>query len=117
MSRTGFTLIELSIVLVIIGLVVGGVLVGQDLIKSAGIRSQISQLEKYDTAIQTFRTKYNALPGDIPAAAAARFGMQARSGAAFHGDGDGTLESCSSFSSIAGFSGCETVLFWRDLSF
>ena len=38
----GFTLIELSIVLVIIGLLVGGVLVGQDLIRAAGVRAQIS---------------------------------------------------------------------------
>ena len=45
--KTGFTLVELSIVIVIIGLIVGGVLVGQDLIKSAEIRSQISQIEQY----------------------------------------------------------------------
>jgi prepilin-type N-terminal cleavage/methylation domain-containing protein len=40
--RNGFTLIELSIVLVIVGLIVGGVLVGQDLIRSAAVRAQIS---------------------------------------------------------------------------
>ena len=42
-ARQGFTLIELSIVLVVIGLVVGGVLVGQDLIRAAGVRATISQ--------------------------------------------------------------------------
>ncbi len=61
----GFTLIELSIVLVIIGLVVGGVLVGQDLIHSAQLRSQVTQLEKLNSAATAFRLKYNALPGDI----------------------------------------------------
>lgn len=61
----GFTLIELSIVLVIIALIVGGVLVGQDMIKGAEIRAQVSQLESVSTAANTFRAKYKALPGDI----------------------------------------------------
>ena len=52
---SGFTLIELSIVLVIIGLIVGGILTGKDLIDSAQVRAQISQIEKYQTATQTFR--------------------------------------------------------------
>lgn len=64
-KQQGFTLIELSIVLVIIGLIVGGVLVGQDLIKAAQVRAAISQIEKYDSAVNTFRTKYNGLPGDL----------------------------------------------------
>jgi prepilin-type N-terminal cleavage/methylation domain-containing protein len=61
----GFTLIELSIVLVIIGLIVGGVLVGQDLIKAARMRAQISQIEQYDSTANTFRNKYGGLPGDL----------------------------------------------------
>jgi len=64
--RMGFTLIELSIVLVIIGLIVGGVLVGRDLIQAASIRASISQLEQYEAAANTFRVKYNGLPGDLP---------------------------------------------------
>ena len=63
-QKTAFTLIELSIVLVIIGLIVGGVLVGQDLIKAAQIRAQMSEVEKLNTAVSTFRLKYNCLPGD-----------------------------------------------------
>lgn len=62
----GFTLIELSIVLVIIGLLVGGVLVGRELIVSAKIRKGISDLEKLGTAVQTFKLKYNCIPGDCP---------------------------------------------------
>lgn len=63
-KENGFTLIELSIVLVVIGLIVGGVLVGQDLIRAAQIRSTISKVEEYKTAANTFRLKYNCLPGD-----------------------------------------------------
>src|SRR3982751_930235 len=77
-AEKGFTLIELSIVLVIIGLIVGGVLVGQDLIRAAEVRATISQIEKYNTAVNTFRGKYNALPGDLNASTATAFGFLAR---------------------------------------
>ena len=73
--REGFTLIELSLVLVIVGLIIGGVVVGRDLIHSAEIRATISQIEKYNTAVNTFRTKYNCLPGDCPAAQAQQLGI------------------------------------------
>lgn len=65
-NKSAFTLIELSIVLVIIGLLAGGVLVGRDLIEAAKVRNQASQIEKISTAVYTFRLKYNAIPGDIP---------------------------------------------------
>src|ERR1700722_15466804 len=74
-QTNGFTLIELSIVLVIIGLIVGGVLVGQDLIKAAEVRAQISQIEKYNTAVNTFYGKYQAIPGDMNIATASQFGF------------------------------------------
>jgi prepilin-type N-terminal cleavage/methylation domain-containing protein len=60
----GFTLVEVSIVLVIVGLIVGGVLVGRELIDNASMRKVISDLEKYQTAANTFRDKYGAFPGD-----------------------------------------------------
>src|SRR5580693_9186033 len=60
----GFTLIELSIVLVIIGLIIGGVLVGQDLINAAQARAIITDIERFNTAANTFESKYGCLPGD-----------------------------------------------------
>jgi prepilin-type N-terminal cleavage/methylation domain-containing protein len=64
-THAGFTLVELSMVLVIIGLITGSVLVGKDLIKIAQIRKQIKQFEYYETAIYAFRDKYAGYPGDI----------------------------------------------------
>lgn len=64
-KESGFTLVELAIVLVIIGLIIGGVLVGQDLIKAAEIRATVSQIEGYNAAVNTFRTKYKGMPGDV----------------------------------------------------
>ncbi len=60
----GFTLIELSIVLVIIGLIVGGIMAGKALIQQAEIRSAASQLQKLETSYRTFQVKYNCIIGD-----------------------------------------------------
>ena len=65
-TRNGFTLIELSIVLVIIGLLVGGVLAGKALIQQAEVRSASSQLQKLETAYRAFQTKYGCIMGDCP---------------------------------------------------
>lgn len=65
-NQAGFTLVELSIVLVIIGLIVSGVLAGQALIEQAKIRGQLRQFEDLKTAIGAFQAKYNYLPGDLP---------------------------------------------------
>jgi prepilin-type N-terminal cleavage/methylation domain-containing protein len=62
---SGFTLIELSVVLIIVGLLVGGVLVGRDLIRQSEIRSVFSDLEKIQSSILAFQSKYNYLPGDF----------------------------------------------------
>jgi prepilin-type N-terminal cleavage/methylation domain-containing protein len=94
-KKSGFTLIELSVVIIIIGLIIGGVLVGKDLIRAAEIRSTISQMESYNSAVRTFQTKYNGIPGDLKYTDAAASGLyritNAYVGYPGYGDGDGLI--------------------------
>lgn len=64
-SRHAFTLIELSIVLVILGLLVGGVLVGQSLVRGAELRGVLTEYTRFTTGMNSFYEKYNGLPGDL----------------------------------------------------
>jgi prepilin-type N-terminal cleavage/methylation domain-containing protein len=88
-STYGFTLIELSIVLVVIGLLAGGIMVGRDLIHAAELRSTISQFQKFDAAGNTFRLKFNCLPGDCNQAVA--LGLGVSGGAGDNGNGNGMI--------------------------
>jgi prepilin-type N-terminal cleavage/methylation domain-containing protein len=114
--KAGFTLVELAIVLVIIGLLVGGVLVGNDLINAAAVRAQIQQIEKYNTAANTFKIKYGYLPGDIPDPTATAFGFAARGTKLGQGDGDGILQGFFGNNKYGWVQSGEPMVFWVDLS-
>lgn len=106
-----FTLIELSIVLVIIGLLAGGIIVGTTLIKAAEIRASISQVESFNTAAMTFKLKYNGLPGDLSNATG--FGFTYRAGTLGQGNNNGLIDLPNGF---GGANLCaERLLFWADL--
>lgn len=86
--QSGFTLVEIAIVLVIIGLLLGGILKGQELITNAKVRNIADQQNAIKAAFYAFQDRFRALPGDyaqasnnIPNVAAAR-----------SGDGDATVE-------------------------
>lgn len=64
-SQAGFTLVELAIVMIIIGLLIGGILKGQELITNAQVTATAGQVKAYEAALTTFRDSYNAIPGDM----------------------------------------------------
>jgi len=96
--QSGFTLIEIAIVLVIIGLLLGGILKGQELITSARVRNIIAQLDGTKAAFFGFQDRYRALPGDFSAA------TTQISGATQNGNGDGQIL------------GTEAIAVWDHLS-
>lgn len=63
--HSGFTLLELSVVIVIIGLIVGGVVAGQTMLRASRVSSIMTDAQKYISATQSFRQKYGSLPGDM----------------------------------------------------
>ncbi|SRR5579884_155737 len=117
-TKSGFTLIEMSIVLVIIGLIVGGILTGQDLIRNAEIRATLSQVDKYKTAAIAFETKFGGLPGDLQETQASNLGLFAMStattiGGPGVGDGNGLIEGgAANTTALNG----EVLAFFRHLS-
>lgn len=108
-NRCAFTLIELSIVLLIIGLIVGGVLVGRDLIKSAETRKVISQMEQLKTAYNTFRATYGGIPGDI--ANASTFWPSDCTDPRCNGDGNGRVGK-----ELLNADNPEPIFLWQHLS-
>lgn len=102
MVRTrAFSLVELSIVLVILGLLTGGIIAGQSLISAAELRSVTVEYDRYRLALNGFRSQYNALPGDMidatdywgkdAAACNAHSGAAATPGTC-NGNGNSTIE-------------------------
>jgi len=63
-KRKAFTLVELSIVLIVIGLLTGAILKGQEIIRNAKLKRIISDFSNVSTAIYTYEDRYDQLPGD-----------------------------------------------------
>lgn len=97
-SQSGFTLVEIAIVLVIVGLILGGVLKGQQMINNAKVRNVVDQTTGIQAAVFAFQDRYRALPGDYSQATTNIPGV------AGNGDGNG-------FVAVA----AEYGLFWQHL--
>jgi len=125
-SRHAFTLVEMSIVLVIIGLLTGGVLAGESLIHASQLRAVTTEIQTYTTAMATFKDKYLALPGDMNnatsfwgfAGTAAAPGCVSNAGIAAitttgtcDGNGDGIMSGTATAGNTS-----ENFQFWRQLA-
>ncbi|MCL2075146.1 MAG: prepilin-type N-terminal cleavage/methylation domain-containing protein [Betaproteobacteria bacterium] len=110
-SQRGFTLIEIALVLVIIGLLLGGMLKGQELIVQARIKNIISDMNSISVAAYTYQDRYRALPGD-------ERDVSRRWSNETGGNGDGVI--CGAYNGggtggVACNSATESVLVWRHL--
>lgn len=107
--QSGFTLIEIAIVLVIIGLLLGGILKGQELINNARVKNLGSDFRNIPVFIYGYQDKFKSLPGDDPAVAAhlGADGIQATTPANKQGNGviDGNWDSTTKED--------ESFLFWQ----
>jgi len=120
----GFSLVELSIVLVILGLLTGGILAGQSLIRASELRSVVTSHQRYSAAITTFRDEYAGFPGDFEDATrfwgrtTASLGCTTNSSAAItspgscDGNGDQSLSNPTSTGNYG-----EIFLFWQHLAY
>lgn len=79
----GFTLLEVAIVILVIGVIAGGIMAGQEMILSARDRNVAKQFQQYALATMAFKNKYNCIPGDC--AKASQLGLGG------NGDGDGLI--------------------------
>lgn len=115
MNKRAFSLVELSIVLVILGLLVGGILAGQSLIRASELRAATAEYQRYNTAVHAFRDRYFAIPGDMNNATAVWGTSTACSGASAtgtcNGNGDRLMNSAGAPSVSA-----ELFQFWRQLA-
>lgn len=114
--QTGFTLIEVAIVLVILGLLLGGVLKGQELITSARVRNLITQQDGIKAAFFGFQDRYRAYPGDYAAASTT---LHCPTGAScLNGNGNGIVESAAVSVTVLGVPSevHEELLVWMHLT-
>jgi prepilin-type N-terminal cleavage/methylation domain-containing protein len=106
----GFTLVEIAIVLVVIGLLLGAILAGQEIVTNAQVRSSINEYNSVASAMFVYQDRYRRRPGDDNAANT-RWLSTGPGGAALPGNGDGLIAG----SYETGDHTEETGIFWHHL--
>jgi len=107
----GFTLVEIAIVLVIIGLLLGGVLKGQELITQAKIKNVVNDLSGIAAGVYGYQDRYKSFPGDDNKAATAGALVGRWAANTANGNGDGQVGG----EFMSATDGDETRLFWQHL--
>jgi len=115
--QTGFTLVEIAIVLVIIGLLLGGILKGQEMITQAKIKNVVNDFNGITAAMNSYQDRYRALPGDDVNAAGRWTGAVAGNGDGQFGTpgAAGGANTYSKILTVAPVAGEETNMFWWHL--
>lgn len=113
---SGFTLLELSIVLLIIGVLTAGIIIGKSLVVSSRLQTIVTDVDSYTAAVTNFKQTYQGLPGDF-ADATTRWGTDSNgcptgggTTGTCNGNGDGMLVNTNAASQAN-----ETFLFWQHL--
>lgn len=108
-KQSGFTLVEIAIVLVIIGLLLGGVLKGQELINSAKVKNLANDFRNVPTMVFAYQDKFRAIPGDDRAASTHVAGVPL----ATNGDGNGRIDGAWDAQPAGGVCPTESCNFWQ----
>ena len=109
-------MVELAIVIIIIGLLIGGILKGQELVANARIAATITQIKAIAASMSTFQDKYGALPGDMPNATARLPNCPVTNDCGqWPGNGDGQIKSAL-LDPFAGAPATETLAFFPQLA-
>jgi prepilin-type N-terminal cleavage/methylation domain-containing protein len=111
--QQGFTLVEIAIVLVIIGLLLGGILKGQEMITQAKIKNVIADFSGVSAAYHGYQDRYRAIPGDDPNAGT----RWTTAPAAVSGNGNGIVAGTynNTCPTVVAAATPESCLWWDDL--
>jgi len=117
-NQTGFTLVEITIVLIAAGLLIVGILKAGDVIRSGRLNKIVTDFTKYETAAGAFKNKFLYLPGDMPDA---RNRLNNCAGAScFNGNNDGIIGQVGRTDAVdqtgVGLPAVETSMFWKHLA-